>query len=167
MKKMAIVFLIFGLVGLMAGEFKFNPQKDNFNELYKFCANSYSQKGINFEDKKTDREVCTKYLNEISEVYKKDCELGNASKCLTLALLYQNGEYNFSQNDKKYLLYAKKSCDCNFVSACSSIAVSYHIKSQNENDKNIKKEYEKQAKYYYEKACKLGHKLSCNSIKGF
>ena len=84
--------------------------------------------------------------DEQKKSFEKECNNGDTISCYNMGLMYDYGDGNTAEDDKKALGFYLKACDKNYYDGCSKAALLY------EEGKNVKQDM-KEAFKLYSKAC--------------
>ncbi len=134
-----------------------------FGIVLSFGADGLEKIELDFSNPRSDKELI--------EIFKKDCDGGNASGCHGLGYIYENSKvlkHDITKSIKYYELAMKlykTNCDNGDADACDQLSANYRYGYGGaEVDMKLATQYENKAARYHEKSCNSGNAAKCFRI---
>ena len=120
------------------------------------CAEAADVYNYGLGEIKHDPERARRFYNEAARLYQRQCDVGDAPSCTSLAAFYDYGQI-LAQNASHAAALYKRGCELGGASACSNLGELY------ERGHGVDKDWGT-ALELFKKGCTLGDTTGCASL---
>ena len=117
---------------------------------------AYEERIEQLNSQKEEETLSQAMKNSAFELMKTMCNAGDASICLSVGIIYDEGKQGISVDDGQAAIYYRKACDLGSAKGCAYLGLMYGNGEGVNRDLNT-------ALYYLDKGCAKGHQKACEN----